>query len=223
MSISWDPKDDEAALDADANDTTAELQRLQDALRASTVDIRSALGQQFSACHKKRNCRRRCVQPVCNIFGEGPVPSEMGRNTLRRTRIIKKHEKSFARIEASNGTYLPFGMVVHAEGGWSDASAIHAANLYCRKAIEMGGDWTTWNVMTERLEFLHVRKEFTDVFKEKWGLYQEWRSKPEEIDETPQQPQGELEKKDAQEKLAAAAAAKAKAKATKENKRHQAA
>ena len=36
-----------------------------------------------------------------------------------------------------------------------------------------GGQWTSYNHMTERMEYLHVRKEFSEFFAEKWGLYEQ--------------------------------------------------
>ena len=43
-----------------------------------------------------------------------------------------------------------------------------AALRYATKCALMGGAWTRFNSMTERLEFLHFRVKFIDRFTKSW-------------------------------------------------------
>ena len=90
------------------------------------------------------------------------------------SRTKKEHEEHSHKQE---GTMLPFGMIVKAEGGWKDPAAIKAAYLYCMKATALGKGWLGYNWMTERFEFSHVRQSQTHVFNEAWTLCRKELSK----------------------------------------------
>ena len=58
----------------------------------------------------------------------------------------------------SRGTYLSFKKIWDEEG--QDQDGFNAAMLYCARAKKLGGKWTRLNGMTDRVEFLYLRKEF---------------------------------------------------------------
>ena len=49
-----------------------------------------------------------------------------------------------------------------------------AALKYATKCALMGGAWTRFNSMTERLEFLHFRVKFIDRFTKSWDSTKKW-------------------------------------------------
>ena len=67
----------------------------------------------------------------------------------------------------SRGTYLSFKKIWDEEGQDQDGSAM----LYCARAKKLGGKWTRLNGRTDRVEFLYLRKEFTETLSEKWAMY----------------------------------------------------
>ena len=69
----------------------------------------------------------------------------------------------------SRGTYLSFKKIWDEEG--QDQDGFNAAMLYCARAKKLGGKWTRLNGMTDRVEFLYLRKEFTETLSEKWAMY----------------------------------------------------
>ena len=69
----------------------------------------------------------------------------------------------------SRGTYLSFKKVWDEEG--QDQDGFNAAMLYCSRATKLGSKWTRLNGMTDRVEFLYLRKEFTETLSEKWAMY----------------------------------------------------
>ena len=69
----------------------------------------------------------------------------------------------------SRGTYLSFEKIWD-EGGQGQDD-FNAAMLYCARATKLGGKWTRLNGMTDRVEFLYLRKVFTETLSEKWAMY----------------------------------------------------
>ena len=78
----------------------------------------------------------------------------------------KTHTKAWQTVDTSKGVYLPLARIVQEEGGKDDPENVKAAMKYCRKCMELDGDWVSYNQMTERLEFLHLRREHKDIFKQ---------------------------------------------------------
>lgn len=91
--------------------------------------------------------------------------------------LSKEKSTSWQKIDCKKGVYLPFEVIVEKEGGGSGvagalASAVKAAEAYCEKAIKMGGAWTRRNSLTERQEYLYLRYEMQEEFKESWTAYE---------------------------------------------------
>jgi len=86
----------------------------------------------------------------------------------------KTHEKkrSWSHVDSTKGEWLPFGAIVQAEGGWEDRKAILAAETYARKCQQMGDPWQIHNEMTERANYLYIRKQYQNVFTQAWTEFQ---------------------------------------------------
>eukprot|EP00969_Alexandrium_andersonii_P356598 15446903-Alexandrium_andersonii.AAC.2 len=56
-------------------------------------------------------------------------------------------------------------------------AAVIAASRYIEKCLMMAGSWVSRNPMTERNEYLYLRRQHIDVFAESWAMYRdEWDS-----------------------------------------------
>ena len=73
------------------------------------------------------------------------------------------YQKSYKEIDVEKGTYERFKVICDREG--ADAAGRQAAFRYCRKAASMGGKWVSFNEMTERHEYLYVKRQFITEFK----------------------------------------------------------
>ena len=62
-------------------------------------------------------------------------------------------------MNRSHGCYRHFGAIVQKEGGWNGKAAVRGAPAMALKCIKMGGEWTSRNLLTERLEFWHIKRE----------------------------------------------------------------
>jgi hypothetical protein len=90
-------------------------------------------------------------------------------NTEQRRAYSEKRTK----VRLNDGVYMPFGLIVTAEGGWQDQDAIKAALNYVAKCICMRGEYLEFNEMTNRWEYLYVKKKVQDQFARQWATYQE--------------------------------------------------
>jgi hypothetical protein len=65
---------------------------------------------------------------------------------------------------------------------------------YCSKAVALGGEWISYNVMTERLEILHLERQHSNIMSESWKLYME--ESTESSSTSPSDQPGQQGKKD---------------------------
>ena len=83
----------------------------------------------------------------------------------------KTKSEQLEKKVVESGKYLPFDIIVDKEGGAHRPAAVKAAGLYIRKCLRMSRQWVQWNGMTERFEFLYIRKEHIEVFSRCWALH----------------------------------------------------
>ena len=92
---------------------------------------------------------------------------------VRNLVMKKSHTQSYKVVNQPLGTYKPFSMLVRDEGGKDDPDSLSAAKKIASKCVALGGDWASWNVMSERPEFLHLRRGHNEVMSNMWQLYLE--------------------------------------------------
>ena len=56
------------------------------------------------------------------------------------------------------GAYLSLDVIIDGEGGASRPSAVRAGLTYVRRCLSMQGAWVSYNHMTERTEYLYMRR-----------------------------------------------------------------
>jgi hypothetical protein len=73
-------------------------------------------------------------------------------------------------VDTNKGFYAPFAIIVREEG--NDNAAVRAATYYVAACEKMQGPWKRFNPMTQRSEWLYMRKEVKDTFEQAWSLYE---------------------------------------------------
>ena len=92
---------------------------------------------------------------------------------LGQLEIKKVHEKSWQTIDTNKGVYKCFAKLVEGQGFTFDPKgAVRRAQNHACKCLQMAGRWVSRNDMTEEIEFLEMNREHTELFTEKWGLYE---------------------------------------------------
>ena len=124
------------------------------------VASNAQLRKDYEKCrtHKqKHDMRADWLQRVCNQLRYG-----------------KNHEKRWEKTDVTKGDYMPFGMLVESFGIHYDRkAAVEAATLHAEKCIKMQGDWMSYDSMGEVVEYLKLRKGFTERMQEAWTLWEE--------------------------------------------------
>ena len=95
---------------------------------------------------------------------------DFAKTKMEEAKQTKTEIKEWQKISKDKGIYRPLPMIVVKEGGSKDPENVAASIRYAQKCMAMGGDWISFNCMTERLEFLHIRREHTDIFKRAWQM-----------------------------------------------------
>ena len=151
-------------------------QLLREAIEQNNVDTKGYLAAFFNDEHKPGSENFSKYNENRKFDNKRAFRLEWAKQKLKGLENAKSHSRSFERIETEKGTYYGFGRIVVEEGGWNDPAAIKAATRYVSKCLVMGGAWTDENPMTERTEFLYVKRHFIDEFRDKWSLCEKWMS-----------------------------------------------
>ena len=92
--------------------------------------------------------------------------------------IGKEHSRGHEHVDREKkGTYTNFGMLAESYGiHYNRELAIKRAVTASTKCVMMKGNWLNWDAVGECTEYLRLNKEFEDLFRERWNMYE----KPEE-------------------------------------------
>lgn len=89
--------------------------------------------------------------------------------TVMQTKYSRSEEWSIESAEI--GEYVPLTVLIEREGGAAYKENVEAALRHATKCVKMGGKWLSFNPLTERVEFLHVRKQYNELFRQKWTAF----------------------------------------------------
>jgi hypothetical protein len=148
----------------------AELAKLEEEIKHG-VGTRSSLGVAF-ARHPKGGLSQGYKECTTN------TERLAFRNHWAEDRLQVLKETRFklvtdTKAEIEKGSYFPFDIIVDKEGGPNRPNAVKAAILYCQACIKMSAHWTMFNSMTQRLEYLYMKKSFINTFQTAWRVHQE--------------------------------------------------
>ncbi len=90
-----------------------------------------------------------------------------------KVRVEKSHSRSWQEIDASLGEYGSFSFVAFEQ---QPSEADRAAALeHCKKCCQLQGRWIKWNSMTERYDFLYLRRQHQEKMTEMWTMFEKER------------------------------------------------
>lgn len=150
--------------------------QLQAAVDQGDFKIQSPLGQRFYKQHKKQGPLCIKYQEIKSHSAKAEYRKEWAKKELQVFRESKIEEQAWQEVDTSQGTYLCWARIAQEEGG--DAAGRAAAFRYVRKATALGGKWTSWNPMTDRQEYLYLKRTYTETMARSWRLLKEATSGP---------------------------------------------
>jgi hypothetical protein len=149
----------------DASLSAAE-QKMRDAASKGTFEVRDAVGQMFTRAPdgaKHTEYKNLKSQIEKKEFREAWLKSSWAKVVTR-----KQYTKSWSKVDENKGTYMCFEKVMEEEGG-----NLRAAMMYTQKCIKMHSPWCIWNGMTERVDFLYIRKSSLETFNQCWTFFED--------------------------------------------------
>ena len=81
------------------------------------------------------------------------------------------HVTEYNNVDREKGEYLPLYKIWEREG--KNAAGLVAAQKIVLKCLVMGGKWIRWNDMTERYDFLYIKIQYIQDFRNCWSIYRE--------------------------------------------------
>ena len=80
--------------------------------------------------------------------------------------------KTWQTVDKECGVYVPPAVLVLNLGYLVDpAGAFRRAERYVANACALGGQWLSWNPMTEEVEVFELRREHKEIMGDKWAVY----------------------------------------------------
>ena len=146
--------------------------KLEDAISSGKMNMKTPLSQKFVALHKPGTPAGDAYQSLKTHVEREQFRIKWAQKAYQDCVASKVHEKTYQKVDRTKGTYLPLSMIVQSEGGKDDPESLSAAEKYCLKCVAMGGEWCSLNSMTERMEYLYLRRESMDEMKEAWSEYE---------------------------------------------------
>jgi hypothetical protein len=151
---------------------------LQSAIDSHDLDLRSALGQKFTAFVKANPTKQEEYKGMKEKGKSYQMKKEFRMRWVQQelegvSTVTESKLEEYQKIDAEMGTYQPLEMIVQSEGGRTWKTAWQAAINYATKCRLLGGEWLTFNGFTNRVEYLYVKKQKQSLFLQKWSLYSE--------------------------------------------------
>jgi hypothetical protein len=131
------------------------------------VDVRSAAGQLFS---RSKDGGKSDAYKSLSTKEKAEFRRAWAEGIWQDMKIKRESSRSWQRVDASKGFYAPFAIIVREEG--NDNAALRAAGFYVGACEKMGGVWKRFNTMTQRTEWLYMRKHVKEEFIQAWSLYE---------------------------------------------------
>lgn len=144
--------------------------QLECALAAGKVDITGALGQIFQRAFKPGTSDHEALKQQRSMQDKATFRLEWAKTEYEKLNVSKSHGRQWEKVDQEKGTYLPSRVIARKEGGGCDD--FESAVRYCTKCARTQGKWISWNAMTERYEFLYIRRQHVEVYKESWRMFE---------------------------------------------------
>lgn len=107
--------------------------------------------------------------------------AEWAKAQHERITVSKKFKQTSSQAQFDEGTYLPFDCIVDAEGGPTRRASVKTALSYVMACLQMHRrgvmcgpvSWVRQNGMTQRMEFLYLKKGYSSRYTSAWSTAQE--------------------------------------------------
>jgi hypothetical protein len=172
-----------------------EHDRLNTAVGAGTIDVRSYLGVQFREYLEKNPAEKTSFAAIGSRKEQADFRLAWASKKLTDFRESRVTKKAWSRVDTSRGNYMNFARIVKEWGGWESQEAITGAITACNKCLAMGGKWMTRHPQSNLVMFLILDFGYTENFEQSWAHFSEEFSNGKIGDSAPTPPESKPEKK----------------------------
>ena len=202
----WSTKHDAEEMREEEKELPKLMTHLQEAMETGELPkTDKVLTNLFYRRHQKGSDTHAKLK-ACRTWAEKRAfTKEWCAETYKEQEESKTHSKSFKKVDKSKGEYMCFAVLAESFGILYDKElAIRKATIHATKCCKMAGDWINYDNMSETMEFLKIKKLYSEIMVEKWSKF---KREYGEQDVT----KGEMRKREAGEQPVPKAKAKAKA------------
>jgi hypothetical protein len=172
--------------------TDAEEAMLKDAAK-NGYGLRTTMGVRFGRSVTGTSAEYK----QASRHGKAAMRMDWADGRLAEYRAVNIKSEGFEEVDESDGQYLPLSLIFWEEGqrgvsACQDYEAVEAGMMHAKMCCQMGGKFLRTNPMTERTEFLHLRKHLRERFFKKWQKTMQernaWAKKTEAEEAKPRHP-----------------------------------
>jgi hypothetical protein len=168
---------------------TAKEKAIRDALSKGGFDMTGVVGKYWQQAKKSDAALKEEYESLGKNYAKQRAFRQKWLATaLEEFSKTKTKTETHAQVNENQGTFEPFDIIVDREGGEHRPQAVAAAlnyTLACIKFHELGQTvgstgtpWMSFNVMTQRWEFMYLKKTYRDWFSTSWTLAITQKSTP---------------------------------------------
>jgi hypothetical protein len=84
----------------------------------------------------------------------------------------RTHSETFRTIDEEKGSYMTFGQIVVALGGWEWTPAIQGARNVVSQCIAMQGKWVSGHKQAQLPLYLFLQRQYSELHEQAWTLFQ---------------------------------------------------
>jgi hypothetical protein len=217
-----------------SDEMSAKEKALREALSKGGFDMTGVVGKYWQQAKKSDTQLKSDYESIGKKYAnQRAFRMKWLATALEEFSKTKTKKEDQGQVTENQGTFEPFDIIVDREGGEHRPQAVQAAlnyTLACIKFHELGQTvgntgtpWMSWNIMTQRWEFMYLKKTYRDWFGTSWSLAITQKTGASALEdtkaadaETNPEAEGNPEPETPQKVPPAAAKAKAKAKVKRE-------
>ena len=147
--------------------------------KTGQFDLHKAVGASFFRAHKKGTAEGDLYSKHKSHKDKAAHRAKWAKTEFKDRIVGKRWDQEFSQVDETLGSYLSFGSVVQALGGWEWAPAVSGAKRLCGLCAQLGGKWTYTDPFSGLQMYMKLSHQNREVLNEKWSLFETFRTRAE--------------------------------------------
>ena len=131
------------------------------------------LQNKFQRQHLPESTNGKALKEAKGYIAKSEFKVAWAALTLEHIEASKQHSSYYKKINKKKGTFFCFGALCEQYGILTNRDkAIADGTKHAQRATAMGGNWTTWDSMSDQVFYLYLRQEFIEEMGECWTMFE---------------------------------------------------